>query len=135
MSSNQTGDSPPSRFTAIFEAASNRYKTLTGQDLGTHPVALALDGYNSPDSILEVFRKQAQAFDKFRNGDDKLITLLTPIITILFTFSSTLGEGISLVSFHFSCISAMLSQLFNVQCVSHSLPQRQYLLESGSFSG
>jgi|SRR6266850_7938233 len=98
-------------------------------------VALALEGHNSPDSVLEVFRKQAQAFDKFRNGYDKLMTWLTPIITILFTFSATLGEGISLVSFHFSCISAMLSQPFNVQSVSHSLPQRQCLLESGSFSG
>jgi hypothetical protein len=99
MSSNQTDDDPPSRFTVIFEAASNQYKALTGQDLGTHPVALALEGHNSPDSVLEVFRKQAQAFDKFRNGDDKLMTWLTPIITILFTFSATLGEGISLVSF------------------------------------
>ena len=99
MSSNQTDDDPPSRFTVIFEAASNQYKALTGQDMGTHPVALALEGHNSPDSVLEVFRKQAQAFDKFRNGDDKLMTWLTPIITILFTFSATLGEGISLVSF------------------------------------
>jgi hypothetical protein len=131
--SNQTSDSPASRFTAIFEAASNKYKALTGQDLGTHPLALALESHNSPGSVLEVFREQAQAFDRFRDGDDKLMVWLTPIVTILFTFSATLGEVINLVSI--SYISAMLSQLFNVHSASRFLPQRQSSLESGSFSG
>jgi hypothetical protein len=108
--SNQTSGPSTSKFTVIFEAAANEYKTLTGQDLGTHPVALALEGCNSPDSVLEVFREQAHAFDKFRKGDDKLMAWLTPIVTILFTFSATLGEGIGLVSLHCSYIS----QGFNV---------------------
>ena len=47
---------------------------------------------------MNVFRKQAQAFDKFRKGDDKLILWLTPIVNILFTFSGTLGEGAGPVS-------------------------------------
>jgi len=76
--SNQTTDasSSTSNFTVIFEAASHEYGTLTREDLGTHPFASALEGYNSPDSILDVFRKQAIAFDKFRKGDDKLMVLL-----------------------------------------------------------
>ncbi len=82
--SNQTSDPSSSKFTAIFEVASNEYKTLTGQDLGTHSFAIAVEGHNSPDSVLEVFRKQAQAFDNFRKGDDKLIVWLTPIVNILF---------------------------------------------------
>ena len=97
---NQTAGPSTSNFAAIFDAASQEYKTLTRQDLAKHPFAAALQGYNSPDSILGVFRDQAQAFDRFRQGDDKLMASLTPIVNILFTFSETLGEGVGLVSLH-----------------------------------
>ena len=96
--SNQATNPSISNFTAIFDAASQEYKTRTKQDLATHPFAAALQGYNSPDSILNVFREQAQAFDKFRKGDDKLMEWLTPIVNILFTFSGILGDGVGLVS-------------------------------------
>ena len=92
--SNQTTDTSTSNFPAIFEAASHEYRTLTREDLETHPFASTLEGYNSPDLILDVFRKQAKAFDKFRKGDDKLIVILSPIVNILFTFSETLREGV-----------------------------------------
>jgi len=98
--SNQTADPSASNFAAIFDAASREYKSLTKKDLATHPLAAAIEGYSSPDSILNVFRKQAQAFDTFRKGDDKLMECLTPIVNILFTFSETLGEGVGLVSHH-----------------------------------
>ena len=99
--SNQTTDASPTNFTAIFEAASNKYKTLTGQDLRTHPLAAELESHNnSPDSVLGVFQKQAQALDKFRSGDDKLMKYLTPIVNILFTFSTTAGADIGLVSLY-----------------------------------
>ena len=96
--SNHTTDPSTSNFLAIFDTASREYKSLTKKDLATHPLAAAIEGYNSPDSILNVFRKQASAFDKFRKGDDKLMEGLTPIVNILFTFSETLGEGAGLVS-------------------------------------
>ena len=98
--SNQTTDLSTSNFAAIFDAASREYKSLTKQDLATHPLAAAIEGYNTPDSILNLFRKQASAFDKFRKGDDKLMEYLTPIVNILFTFSETLEEGVGLVSLH-----------------------------------
>ncbi len=98
--SNQTTDPASSNFAAIFDAASLEYKSLTKHDLATHPLAAAIESYNSPDSILNVFRKQASAFDKVRNGDNKLMEWLTPIVNILFTFSGTLGEGVGLVSLH-----------------------------------
>ena len=99
MSTNtQTTDPSTANFIAIFDAASNEYKTLTKQDLETHPFAAAFEITNSPESVLTIFQKHAQAFDKFRNGDDKLIARLTPIVNILLTFSGTLGEGIGLVS-------------------------------------
>jgi hypothetical protein len=96
--SNQTTDLSTANFTAIFDAASNEYKTLTKRDLESHPFAVAFENSNSPDSVMKIFGKQAQAFDKFRNRDDKLMAWLTPIVNILFTFSGTLGEGIGLVS-------------------------------------
>ena len=96
---NWTTHSSATNFAAIFEAASNNYKSLTGQDLRTHPLAADLESNNdSPDSILAVFRNQAHALDKFRKDDDKLIKSLTPIVNILFTFSTTAGADIGLVS-------------------------------------
>ena len=113
--SDQTTDPSASTFTAIFEAASNYYKSLTGQDLRRHPLATELESNNnSPESILGVFRKQAQALDKFRNGDDKLIKSLTPIVNILFTFSTTAGADIGLVSlcyFLYACSNIFLAIL------------------------
>ena len=99
-SSNQITDPSIPNFTAIFDAASQEYKTLTKKDLATHPFAAAIEDHNSPDPILNVFRNQARAFDAFRKGDDKLMAFLTPIVNILFTFSETLGEGVGLVSLH-----------------------------------
>jgi hypothetical protein len=96
--SNQIANRSTTSFTAIFEAASNEYKTLTGQDLGTHPFGAALEDNGSPDAVLDIFRKQAQALDKCRKGDDKLMAWLTPMVHILITFSGTLGEGVGIVS-------------------------------------
>jgi hypothetical protein len=120
--SSQTTDASIN-FTAIFEAASNKYKTLTGQDLRTHPLAAELESNNnSPDSVLGVFRKQAQALDKFRSGDDKLMKYLTPIVNIIYTFTTTAGADIGLVRLYCFAMS-VLQYLF----LSHSLPQRCYL--------
>ena len=110
---NQTTDLSITNFTAIFDAASNEYKTLTKQDLATHPYAAAFENSNSPDSVMNIFRRQAQAFDTFRKGDDKLMEWLTPIVNILFIFSGTLGEGISLVS---------LESFYDISTLRHLLP-------------
>ncbi|KAH9984815.1 hypothetical protein BJV77DRAFT_159045 [Russula vinacea] len=83
-------------FTAIFNAALNEYKTLTGKRLDTHPFAAQLESCQNPEAVSDVLRTQAQAFSKFREGDEKLMAWLSPTILILSTFSDTLGEGISL---------------------------------------
>jgi len=128
---NEKSDLSTSNFATIFEAASSRYKTLTGQDLGTHPFAVALESYNSPDSVLEVFGKQAQTFHRFRKGDGKLIAYLTLIVNMLFTLSATLEEGIDLVSYGFLNILMFVRALF----LSHSRPRRGFSLELVSSSG
>jgi len=96
--SNHTTDLSTSNFVTIFDVATREYKSITKNDLATHPLAAAIGSYNTPDSILNVFRKQASAFDKFREGDDKLMECMTPIVNILLTFSDILGGCVGLVS-------------------------------------
>ena len=85
-------------FTAIFNAATIEYQTVTGNRLDTHPFAAQLDTCDGPKAVSDLLRGQAQAFSKFRKSDEKLMAWLDPIVHILFTFSATLGEGIGLVS-------------------------------------
>ena len=98
--SNQTPGPSTStdNFSAIFNAASTEYHRVTGKRLDTHPFAAQLDACESPKAVSDLLRIQAQAFSKFRKGDDKLMACLGPTVHILFTFSATLGEVISLVS-------------------------------------
>ena len=132
---NQTNNHSTASFTAIFEAASNEYKTLTGQDLGTHPFGAALEDDSSPDVVLDVFRKQAQAFDKYRKGDDKLMAWLTPMVHILITFSGTLGEGIGIVSIpSFYAHNRPITVLKHLLS-SHFHPRKHSLLVLVFFSG
>jgi hypothetical protein len=85
-------------FTAIFNVASAEYQTITGNCLDTHPLATQFDTCYTPEAIANVLRVQAQAFVKFRKGNEKLMTWLDIIVHTLFTFSATLGDGIGLVS-------------------------------------
>jgi hypothetical protein len=116
-SSHQQTDLSISNFTNIFDAASNEYEKLTKHDLRTHPFAAALGDCDSPEAVLNIFRTQAQAFDKFCKGDDRLMKWLDPTVHILFTLSATLGEGIALVSVEYTfilyyCAAANSSQPF-----------------------
>jgi hypothetical protein len=115
--SNQTTGPSTDNFTAIFNAASIEYQTLTGKSLITHPFAAQLDACQNPDAISNLLRAQAQAFGKFREEDERLMAWLDPTIHILFTFSATLGEGIglvsNLVSLHKDCSQTSGSQPFS----------------------
>jgi hypothetical protein len=84
-------------FTAIFNAASNEYKRVTGKSLDTHPFAAKLDTCHSPEAISNVFRTQARAISGIQKDNEKLMTWLEPMVYLLSTFSDTLGEGIALV--------------------------------------
>ena len=85
-------------FTAIFNTAENKYQTLTGKSLKSHPFATQLETCRNSEAISNLLRTQAQTFSKFREGDERLMTWLDPTIYVLSTFSDTLGEGIGLVS-------------------------------------
>jgi len=94
----QTAGSSTNNFTTILNTASTEYHRVTRKRLDTHPFAALLDTCNTSEAVLNIFRTQAQAFSKFREGDERLMTWLDPIVHILFVFSGTLGEGIGLVS-------------------------------------
>ena len=102
--SNQTASSSTNNFTAILNAASTEYHRVTRKHLDTHPFAALLDICNTPEAVSNIFRTQAQAFSKFRKGDERLMVWLDPIVRILFVFSGTLGEGIGLVSSPVHCL-------------------------------
>ena len=99
--SNQTPGPSTVNYNAIFEAAVTEYKAVTGYDLKTHPFSAALETLNSPDAILNVFQTQTQNFDQVRKKNKRMIELLTPIVEMIFAFSSALGEGVGVVSLRF----------------------------------
>ena len=104
--SNQPNNSSSSNanFTKIFDAATNEYKNITGQDLGTHPFGAALDKFNSPDDIVDVFQTQSQAFTKVFKGQERLMICLTPIVQILFRVSAVLDNSLPMVSLSFHSV-------------------------------
>ncbi|KAI0282635.1 hypothetical protein BC826DRAFT_1064383 [Russula brevipes] len=81
----------------IFDVALNNTRTARAR-MHKPSIAVALRRNNSPDAILEIFRRQAQALDNFRQQHERLMACLSPIINILFTFSAALGEGIGLLT-------------------------------------
>jgi hypothetical protein len=129
-SSNQIASPSTDNFSAIFNAASNEYQRLTGKSLDTHPFAAQLDTCQNPEAISNVLQKQAQAFSKFRKGDEKLMAWLDPTIHILFTFSATLGEGIGLVS----KLVHLRTTVLQHRALSHSPPQKRFSPGSVFFS-
>ena len=124
--SNQKTPLPSSNFTSIFNTALEEYKRLTGKDLHFHPFAVAFGVCNTPEAILNVFQRQAQAFEKFR-AEDKLMRWLNPTVHVLFRLSAVLGEAIDLVSPLF-LHRVFLRQLF----LSHFQTQSSPVLEFSS---
>jgi hypothetical protein len=89
-------------FTAIFSAAQDEFKKLTGQDLRRHPLALKFNTCRHPEDVSKLLQTQAQALSKFNEGNEALMRWLNPTVNILFIFSATLGEEIGLVCPPFS---------------------------------
>jgi hypothetical protein len=100
MSSIANATSTSSNFVALFDAALDKYTKRTGQNLHDHPIAAIIDRCDSLDSILDVFKDQSLAFDRFRNGGPKLLRWLTPVANGLYVISTNvaLSAGASLVS-------------------------------------
>jgi len=89
-----------SDFEALFNTALTKYTEQTGKDLRNHPLAHRIGRCNSPDSLLDVFQEQAQAFEEFRSGDRRLTKWLQPIVNCVYALSTNaaLSSGVSVVS-------------------------------------
>ena len=88
---------PSSQIESIFSAALKSYKKKTKKDLKKHDLFKQLESCDSPAAILAVF--QADQFDQSpMASDDRFKKWLIPTINVLYAFTETLGEGISLVN-------------------------------------
>lgn len=88
---------PPSSFQSTFTHALRAYKKRTREDLILHPLAARLQSCDSPNAILAVLQEQARAVDQSWSTDEKLAMWLDPIVNVLYSLSSSLGEGVGLV--------------------------------------
>lgn len=84
-----------SNFETLLNAALTKYSGQTGQTLSDHPLTAMIDRCRSPDDVLAIFEKQAEAFDEFRNGDPKLIKWLRPIVNGLHAICTNAAVGMS----------------------------------------
>jgi hypothetical protein len=82
-------------YQAIFDNALETYKRKTGNDLVSDPLLRRLESCNSSDTVIDVLREQIPGFDQSASG---LTTWVKPTINVLYTFSSTVGGAVSLVS-------------------------------------
>ena len=89
--------SPCPNFQHIFDNALRAYKSQTKNDLLSHPLAAQLQACQSPNSILVVLQQQVQELNQSQISDHRLTKWLDPTINVLYAFSETIGEGVSLV--------------------------------------
>ena len=95
MSHNFPQTSSSANYQAMFDEALKVYERKTRKDLASDPLLRRLESCHSPDTALDVLREQIPAFDQ---SGSKLTTWVTPTINVLYTFSSTIGGAVSLVS-------------------------------------
>jgi hypothetical protein len=90
--------SSSSNFQSVLNAAIDAYEKKTKSKLLTHPLAAQLQSCNSPTAILSVLQDLIQQFDRRRSSDERLTNWLKPTVNVLYALSSTLGQGVGLVS-------------------------------------
>jgi hypothetical protein len=97
MSSSTSGQTstPSSDFKSILDAGLSRalseYKNKTGKPLLDHPLAAELQRCDTVNSIKAVFQVQAEAFQQFKDGDNRLMKWINPVVDVLSMLSDTIG--------------------------------------------
>lgn len=85
----------------IFDTALKSYQKKTRQDLKKHDLFKQLEKCDSPAAILAAF--QADQFNPSSIGSDtRLKNWFVPTVNVLYAFSETLSEGVSLVNINLS---------------------------------
>ncbi len=85
-------------FQRILDAALADYALQIGIDPTNHPFADQLQACHSPDDVLKLLEEKAGQFKDYREGNRKLINCLKPVVKVIHTLSSVLGDAIGLVS-------------------------------------
>src|SRR6266436_220950 len=98
MSAVPSSSTSHSNFAPIFNAALEKYKRKTKQDLAEHPLLPRLQSCGSPEAILTVLRETTPEIDQFQNRDDGLTTWVAPTVNVLYSFSASLGGVVGLVN-------------------------------------
>ena len=111
MSRTHSTPASSSNFQLIFNNALKAYEKQTKKDLLAHPLAAELQSCSSPTAILAVLQQQVQDFNRSRTSNERLTKWLDPTVNVLFAFSDTLGEGVSLVC---------LGMSTRLRCISHA---------------
>ena len=89
-----------SNLDSIFTSAFQAYKEMTGKDITSHPLAIEIQSCQSPDAILAVLRQQIPLSSRSQSTDERFTKWLIPTVNVLYAFSATLGEGVSLVNIY-----------------------------------
>ena len=129
MSSTGQANIPPGPLlpsNRIIDALAD-YTKVAGVDLSNNPLAVAIEQSNSPEDILELLQEREKAFREYRDGNRRLISCLRPAVKVIHSFSSILGEAVSLVSH--TCHLAILLVIS-----SDPVPTSQRLVRSDRYS-
>ena len=100
--SSSTTDQTSSDFKSILDAALSEalseYKKKTGKDLFDHPLATQLQQCDDVDAIKAIFQGQAEAFQEFRDGHQRLMKWIIPVVDVLYKCSTgPLGDAATTV--------------------------------------
>ena len=93
----QIPSTPPSDLNSILDAALSEYKKTTGGGLLDHPLAKEVKKCDSIGAISAILLGQARQFQQFKDGDQRLMKWIDPMVETLSTFSETLGGVASIV--------------------------------------
>ena len=70
------------------------YSKITGIDLSEDPFAAAIERANSPGAILELLQEREKTFKDYREGNQRLISCLSPVVIMIQAFSGILSEAV-----------------------------------------
>jgi hypothetical protein len=95
-----SASSSSSNFRSIFDAALNKYKRKTKNDLLSHQLTVQLEDCDSPGAILDLLNKQynIQQFIQSRSDIGSPNRWLNTTVTVLCALSGTLGQGVGMVN-------------------------------------
>jgi hypothetical protein len=89
-----------SNFQLIINNALKVYEKRTRMNLLSHPLTSQIETCDSPGAILAVLQQQVQRLDQSRSSDDRWTKWLDPTVSILYSLSVPLGQGVGLVSYY-----------------------------------